>query len=339
MSFLSMRSTALVGLLFGMMTVPALAMPTAGERSFAKPGNDAIAIDELGTQEALKTPAQQARAFNRTPLTEPLKALADRHDLTLVYEAGAVRLPGVLTLMLGDDLSEDVELLQRALGPSIPLQITEYQAEKQLIVMPGPAHSFTSLPFRPIEEKRSFFALLFGSDEPTPVRQAPELPEPAFEAAVAETAVEPPKAEALAEIEPIEVPDVVPVESVLTNLPKPPVAPKPETIEPEPAPAPVAELAPGAEPVAPPRMLALEMDRGERLSDALEELLKSEGWTLVWRATLDLEAATPARVEGLSLTEILEQVLPQLGLAADLYTPSRTAVIRNVAPAATEGAP
>jgi hypothetical protein len=92
----------------------------------------------------------------------------------------------------------------------------------------------------------------------------------------------------------------------------------------------------GAE--APVERLALEIAQGERLSVALERLLRSRGWTLVWRASIDLEAATAARVEGNSIAEILGQVLPQLDLAADLYNPSRTVVIRNTQETASQGA-
>jgi len=284
---------------------------------------------EKATQAPAVSPAGPARAFNRTPLRAPLEALAQRHGLTLIYNMGDVSLPGPVTLMLGDELSADIELLNRALGPGTQLEIIEYRAEKELVVSPGCSNSFVSLPGRSALEKRSLFARLFGKkvtadsvekSATTEKANAPEKVTPVEKVAATEkvVATEPPPSDSAgtARIEPPAVSSVA------------------ATTEPAREAQPVESGAPTTAEV-----LALDLAQGERLSSAMDRLLQSRGWRLVWRASVDLEAATPARVEGASLSEILEQVLPQLGLAADLYNPSRTAVIRNSQETASQGAP
>jgi hypothetical protein len=94
-----------------------------------------------------------------------LDAVAKRHGLTLLYEAREQRLPGPVTLMFGDDLAADLSLLAQALGPRVPLQITEFRAEKQLLVRDAFVGSFSSLAARPLAPpppKRTLLARWFG---------------------------------------------------------------------------------------------------------------------------------------------------------------------------------
>lgn len=302
------------------------------------------------------TPGCEPRAFNRTPLREPFEALAECHGLTLIYEAGNMNLPGPVTLMFGESLAADIELINRALGPTRHLEVIEYWRDQELIVKTAPTNSFVSLEGRPvIPERRPLFARVFGGR--SKVDGAGEGEVVAAESGKLIEAVEP--VEPVAVVASTSAPEA-------TSGSAPVIPPMPVEFDPIPPsdsfvfpvePTPAAEefvaldealLEPVFDVSAElpytavdfmPAALTLELAPGERLSVALERLLTSQGWSLIWRASIDHEAATAARVEGATLAEILELVLPQLGLAADLYNPSRTAVIRAAHESITQGAP
>ena len=295
----------------------------------------AVDVDALVIASS-KSPAGPARAFNRAPLREPLEALAQRHGLTLIYEAGDISLPGPLTLMLGEDLGEDLKLLERALGPTVPLSITLYRAEKELVVgLSDGEPFFASVDARP-QPKPSILARLF--------RRVPTLAqEPrALSAAIALR----PESHAKPEVEGADMPESAPVR-VAHEAPPASLAVStasvPSTVSvPSMASMPVVEAEATTEQAspAPQPAITFELIPGERLSVALERLFANQGWTLVWKVSGDFEAAAPARVQGNSIAEVLRQLLPQLGLSADLYTPSRYAVIRLTQPdMASVGAP
>ena len=66
------------------------------------------------------------QAFVDTSVRAPLSAMAARYGLTLQCAAACERaLPGPVTLELGGDIGQDVQLLEEALGPHEPLRITE----------------------------------------------------------------------------------------------------------------------------------------------------------------------------------------------------------------------
>jgi len=284
--------------------------------------------------------AGPAQAFNRTHLRVPFEALAEYHGLELIYEAGDVALPGPVTLLFDQGLDTDIELLDRAFGRRLPLEIIHYKKERQLIVREAPRFTFASFDARPVPPvKRSLFARIF---RPVPTSQ--ELADAESQASLA----------ALSQVElpptpvtPIEAPSVS-IDPVLvaeareTQVVKPvateavaPVASLPHVAPPVPAET-VEVTAPA---VVAPTAVTLELAQGERLSSAIKRLLENQGWALVWRANVDLEAATPTRVEGVSFADILEQILPQFGLSADLYNPSRTVVIRTPQNSASQGTP
>lgn len=241
----------------------------------------------------------------------------------------------------------------------------EYWRDQELIVKTASTNSFVSLEGRPvIPERRPLFARVFGGR--SKVDGAGEGEVVAAESGKLIEAVEP--IELIEPIEPVEPVAVVASTSApeATSGSAPVIPPMPVEFDPIPPsdsfvfpvePTPAAEefvaldealLEPVFDVSAElpytavdfmPAALTLELAPGERLSVALERLLTSQGWSLIWRASIDHEAATAARVEGATLAEILELVLPQLGLAADLYNPSRTAVIRAAHESITQGAP
>lgn len=65
-------------------------------------------------------------AFADTSLRAPLEAIGSRYRLKLQCTAVCERsLPGPVTLELRGDIREDVRLLERAMGPAVPLAIIE----------------------------------------------------------------------------------------------------------------------------------------------------------------------------------------------------------------------
>jgi hypothetical protein len=85
----------------------------------------------------------------------------------------------------------------------------------------------------------------------------------------------------------------------------------------------------GGPAVAPgPRELVLDIKQGETLSTSLERFFKKEGWRLEWKVGTDLKAGSNMTLKGAGVAQVLDQLLPRLGMAADLYNPSKLAVIR-----------
>jgi len=136
---------------------PAIAAGAAGE-------SEAGAIAEGRPARAAALANSPARAFSRVSVRVPLEVLAARHDLTLRFESEEFVLPGPVTLMLGAFLEDDVELLERALGPQFSLAIVHFRADKELAVKRADSASFVSLEARPKQEAvaRPFFTRLLG---------------------------------------------------------------------------------------------------------------------------------------------------------------------------------
>lgn len=76
-----------------------------------------------------------------------------------------------------------------------------------------------------------------------------------------------------------------------------------------------------------PPTLVLAVREGQLMSSALAELAKQAGWTLRWETDQDFEASAASRIDGADLREVLERVLPHMGLAADRYPDSKVVVV------------
>ncbi|MCC5609590.1 hypothetical protein LC612_23140 [Nostoc sp. CHAB 5834] len=66
----------------------------------------------------------------------------------------------------------------------------------------------------------------------------------------------------------------------------------------------------------------------EPLEDAILRFVRSEGFTLEWKVKGGFEANRNMTFVGASLIEVLSQVLPPLGLSADVYTHDKHIVVR-----------
>lgn len=75
--------------------------------------------------------------------------------------------------------------------------------------------------------------------------------------------------------------------------------------------------------------VVLRLEAGESVEKSLGAFFKAQGWRMVWRLANDKVLEQPVVVEGPTLAETLNKVLPQMGILADLWKPSRVAIIRS----------
>lgn len=91
---------------------------------------------------------------------------------------------------------------------------------------------------------------------------------------------------------------------------------------------PKVEVKAKAEPAAKPK-LTLTVHEKQPLEDALLKFLREQGFTLEWKVTGGFEANRAMNFEGETVPQLLSQVLPPLGISADIYTRDKHIVIRH----------
>lgn len=83
------------------------------------------------------------------------------------------------------------------------------------------------------------------------------------------------------------------------------------------------------EPVAIARpQLAMTLREREPLEDALVRFTRAQGYTLEWKVSGGFEANRTMNFTGHTVAEVLSQVLPKLGLSADIYTRDKHIIVR-----------
>jgi len=249
--------------------------------------------------------AGPARSFSNVSIREVINAIAQNNGLIVRMNAPNVRLPGPVTLKLAGNATEDVQLLQRALGPVAPLAVTIYRASHEMIVEGSSEASIVAYDARPVViEKQSFFARLFAHKQAPALSSAPgtSTPSPVLAAQSSPVAT------------------VSPIAST-----SPVLAPKASV---KVAPAVAAAPAPAGPPAPVTAKVIFDVQGGDRLSDAISRFLKKQGWEVSWQSETDLEASGAIHIEAETISGVLKQILPQLGLVADLYKSNHVAVIR-----------
>jgi hypothetical protein len=86
----------------------------------------------------------------------------------------------------------------------------------------------------------------------------------------------------------------------------------------------------GAEPAkeSVPAPLVLTLNEAEPLEDALARFARAQGYTLEWKVDGGFEASRAMHFSGSSVAQVLSEVLPNLGLSADVYTRDKHIVVR-----------
>jgi hypothetical protein len=286
--------------------VPVISAPTV-----AVPAPPAPQPTPLVAARAPTVNAGPSRSFSDASIRDVVNVIAKNYGLSVTMSAPNIHLPGPVTLTLSDNLSEDIRLLQRALGPVAPLAVTYYKSSKDLLIDAGSEASFVAYDSHTVViEKRGFFARHFGHSDTSSAAAAPlvaQTPPLAGSVAIATPSVIPAAAPAvLAQV--VAAPPVVTVAAPATVIAPPAVIPQ----------APVQIVA----------RVVFDVQAGERLSDAIGRFLKTQGWTVSWQSQNDMEASGAMHVEAETIGGVLKQILPRLNLVADLYKSNHVAVIR-----------
>jgi len=247
-------------------------------------------------------------ALNRPTARKVAQAIADRFDMRLVYAAEEFTLPGPVTL-LADSASQDAQLLERAIGRFGPVVLEVDAGQKIVRVMPRNASP----------------QLLAEIRSRRPVIAAPIVRTPAAHTPVA--AARPVLAPSV--VAPVAAPVVVaPVTAPAASVAVEPIPPSrigaPMLAHVQQA---SAEASPMAKPAA-DTALTLDVAAKQPLEDAVARLARTQGYTVEWKVSGGFDANRAMSFTGRSLRDVLVQVLPKLGLSADINTREKHIVVR-----------
>lgn len=272
--------------------------------------------------------AGPARSFYAQSARQVLEVLARHYGLRLEWHGDNFRLPGPVTLLFDGHLREDVLLLQTALGPYAPLDVTYYARSRELVVRHAlyPQYfAFVSRPVPPAKPRGLWyrFVSLFGRSHKEPSASGTEL-----------AAVEPVRVK-----NPASPPDVGVAE--LAHSPATPAAgPMVAAVPTEHAPITLApeqtfhEQVPAttlpSRPAAACPQLSLRITKGSRLSTLLSAFLNAQHISLKWEVPYDLRAQADGVINGKTAESVAQQLLSAVGLA---YRVNKNASVLIVMPA------
>jgi hypothetical protein len=235
-------------------------------------------------------------ALNRPSARKVAQGIADRFNLRLVYAAEEFALPGPVTL-LAESAEQDAKLLERAIGSFGPAVLEVDAAQKVLRVIPRNASA------QQLAEIRS---------------RRPAAPvAPAAAPTVRVTFAAPAVAPAPAAAAPVVAAPA-------------PVAVAPQVAAPA---APMVAVAVTATPTvvvkpAQDGVLTLDVPAHQPLENAVVRLARTQGYTVEWKVSGGFDANRAMSFTGHTLREVLAQVLPKLGLSADILTREKHIVVR-----------
>lgn len=232
-----------------------------------------------------------AKTFTGAHLSGVLEHLGRIHALTLSHSTSRdIPFPGPVTIK-GADPSEDLRLVSQALGSTSPMSLEYYPLSRFVRVVPATAGS-------------DRFVVLDRPYEGLVVTKGPE-------AAPSPTSTVP--APTLAGV----------VAQAASNLPskasQAPVEAEKPSAGPEAASEAQQETA---------KFLTLNVPKGASLETEVRAFLTSQGFELLWQVPETLEANWPVVATGKSIAEVLGQVIPHLGLSADVIVPSKVVFVR-----------
>ena len=276
-------------------------------------------------------------ALNKPEARTVAQGIANRFHLRLVWQAPDVQLHGPVTL-LGNSAEEDVRLLQKALGVFSPVAFDIPTGQAVLAV-------------------RSF-----RGDYPDLAAQAPKRPvvvasQPGVPVVVASNVNQPvapvvasvviPASAPIAPVAPlapvvaepvVTAGDVKPLSAETAKAPELSVA---QVVVPEAASNAAAVGAPAA--VTPPVRSLLTADTavpeleltlrlGEPLEVAISRFAESQLYTVDWQVQGGFKANRELTYRGKTLTDVLGQFLPALGVSADINKQEKHIVVRPADP-------
>lgn len=238
----------------------------------------------------------EALALNRPDVKRVAAAVANKYGYSLVWIAGGLKLQNPVTL-LARSAQEDVALLQKAMGFYSPVKLEINEAAKQILAVDRSLASSTNVTAQRLEVKNS--QVLSSPPVLADSKSTASAPQPAATSTAEDTVVE------------------VTKESSTQLKARPSEA--------------VSEIAPvpGPSPVAMPvTKMSLAVHKGESLEESIAKFAASMGYTLEWKIKGGFESNRDITFEGETLAQVLTQVLPPLGVSADIYTQNKHLIIR-----------
>lgn len=256
-------------------------------------------------------PESASDAFVHGNLEDIVRKTAAKLGYQVSWETVSLQLDGPVTF-LGMDAAEDMRLLQKSLGlRQSPIAIEVYRGSSVIRVSArGPGREPLAI------YDTTYSGLVgFGSRTSTPTlvattqTSAPALAPASTQSTWIDTVASSNHAAAPA------APLVVTVAAPARQAAAPAVR--------------IVQVETKA-PVAAPSLLSLKISKGDSLSKAIAQFLKTQGWDLKWQVPNDMEADFPFTAEGPTIANVLGQLLPKLGLDTDMYAPSKMVVVRPI---------
>jgi hypothetical protein len=273
------------------LPTPALAPPATVVAPIA-PKTVRIAAESavVGSTDAFSY--TNARAFNKPSVKRVLAAIAVKHGLPFYWGGPDVTLRGPVTLMATSP-DEDIALLKKALGP-----------------YSGIAIELTS---KGLQASANQMAVQLEPTGGTPLIARAWTPEeralPSAQQAVQPTSGDTRDAGRASDTTVAQSSGSLRAERGAATSAAPAV--------------PLAAMSP----VGTAR-LSLALSANESLESAIRQFATAQGYTLEWNVAGGFEATAPKTYTGDTLTSILAEILPSLGVSADVYTLDKHVVVR-----------
>lgn len=231
----------------------------------------------------------QPVALNRPAARKVAQSIANKYNMRLVWASPEFNLRGPVTL-LARSAEEDARLLQKAIGAYGPVVLEVSAAERVIRAMP-----------------RALAHTGQGASQVILAATAPTTAEPAGSVVVASSTAS-------------GVPNPV-VTDVLQEILPPTLAAETAGLIQK------ANNAISTDKSSVPKIV-LTLTEKEPLEDALVRFARAQGFTLEWKVEGGFEANRSMAFEGESMVQVLSQMLPPLGISADVYTRDKHIVVR-----------
>lgn len=239
--------------------------------------------------------------LNKPDARKVAQGIASRFHLRLVWAAPEVQLRGSVTL-LGASAEEDMTLLGKALGHFSPVRM-EIPTGQGILLVVSKTGVYPDIATNSFPTDSRLAAQTNGDTDSRTNRHVEGIT-----------------------IEPVSAAHVVAATGTPALSPTlATVAVSAKALEPAPVVvAPVVELATG---------YVLTVNRGEPLELAIPQFARENGFTVEWQVSGGFEAKRSMTFAGESIKDVLLQVLPKLGVSADINKQTSHIVVRPVDPA------
>jgi hypothetical protein len=277
------------------LPTPALAPPATVVAPIA-PKTVRIAAESavVGSTDAFSY--TNARAFNKPSVKRVLAAIAVKHGLPFYWGGPDVTLRGPVTLMATSP-DEDIALLKKALGPysRIAIELTSrglQASANQVAVQLEPTGGTPLIARAGAPEERA----LPSAQQAIPPASGGTRSQERDAGLASDTTVVQSSGSLRAE-----------QGAAASAAPAVPLAATPPVVT---------------------TRLSLTLSANESLESAIRQFATAQGYTLEWNVSGGFEATAPKTYTGDTLTSILAEILPSLGVSADVYTLDKHIVVR-----------